>query len=90
MRSLAQWLPLLLITGAVCALVYQRRQGLRRRLRLAVWVALLGYAVLLVARIVWRPPEEEQLFRLAAVLGALGLIWAALWLLAQHKGSRWP
>jgi len=88
MRSIAQWLSLLLVVGGVFALLYRRRPGLRRRLRLAVWVALLGYAVLFVARIMWRPPDEEQLIRLAAAVGALGLIWAALWLYAHRRRGR--
>ena len=88
MRSVIQSLAILLVGGGVVALFYQRRQGFRRRLRLAVRVALLGYAVLFVVRLLIRPPEEGQLITLAMVVGALAVIWAGLWLLSERKSSR--
>lgn len=88
MRSLAQWLALLVVGGGITALLYQRRPGFRRRIRLAVRVALLGYAALFIIRLIVRPPEEEQLVTLAVVVTTFALVWAGLWLLSERKSSR--
>lgn len=70
------------------ALLYQRRPGFRRRIRLAVRVALPGYAALFIIRLIVRPPEEEQLIILAVVVTTFALVWAGLWLLSERKSSR--
>lgn len=78
MRSVASWLAITAVCGGVIALFHSRWRELVRRFRLALWVALIGYAVIFAVRLIQNPPSQAQLITLAGVVTILGSIWLAL------------